>query len=91
MGECLMFGLDLESRCLSSVPAEENSVQFLIGTHNIKMDNQICRLSVQDEYSRMSSQSFSHSVGEVRALAPSPHSADIVASCTADCKFLQLL
>ncbi|ETN86105.1 WD domain, G-beta repeat protein [Necator americanus] len=41
MGECLMFGLDLESRYLSNVPAEEDIVQMLIGTHNIKMDNQV--------------------------------------------------
>ncbi|XGW24333.1 hypothetical protein V3C99_006050 [Haemonchus contortus] len=84
MGECLMFGLDLESRYLSNVPAEEDVVNLLIGTHNIKMDNQICRLSLDGEYSRISSLSFPHTVGEVRGLAASPSNADIVASASAN-------
>ncbi|KIH42260.1 hypothetical protein ANCDUO_27757 [Ancylostoma duodenale] len=84
MGECLMFGLDLESRYLSNVPAEEEVVQLLIGTHNIKMDNQICRLSLDGEYSRISSLSFPHPAGEVRGLAASPSNANIVASAAAD-------
>ncbi|KAK6031919.1 hypothetical protein OSTOST_01912, partial [Ostertagia ostertagi] len=84
MGECLMFGLDLESRYLSNLPAEEDVVSLLIGTHNIKMDNQICRLSLDGEYSRISSLSFPHTVGEVRGLAASPSSADIVASAAAN-------
>ncbi|KAK5972525.1 hypothetical protein GCK32_006049 [Trichostrongylus colubriformis] len=84
MGECLMFGLDLESRFLSNVPAEEDVVSLLIGTHNIKMDNQICRLSLDGEYSRISSLSFPHTVGEVRGLAASPFHADVVASASAN-------
>ncbi|VDO21848.1 unnamed protein product [Haemonchus placei] len=86
MGECLMFGLDLESRYLSNVPAEEDVINLLIGTHNIKMDNQICRLSLDGEYSRISSLSFPHTVGEVRGLAASPSNADIVASASANCE-----
>lgn len=79
-----MFGLDLESRYLSSVPAEEDVVSLLIGTHNIKMDNQICRLSLDGEYSRISSLSFPHTAGEVRGLAASPHDPDIVATAAAN-------
>ena len=40
MGECLMFGLDLESRTLCS-SSDEEAVRFLIGTNNIKLDNQV--------------------------------------------------
>ncbi|KAK6061732.1 hypothetical protein COOONC_00602 [Cooperia oncophora] len=83
MGECLMFGLDLESRYLSNLPAEEDVVNLLIGTHNIKMDNQICHLSLDGEYSRISSLSYHHAAGEVRGLAASPSRADIVASAAA--------
>ncbi|VDM61549.1 unnamed protein product [Angiostrongylus costaricensis] len=84
MRECLMFGLDLESRYLANVVAEEETVQLLVGTHNIKMDNQICRLSLDAEYSRISSLSFPHPVGEVRGLAASPINANIVASAVAN-------
>ncbi|KJH41580.1 WD domain, G-beta repeat protein [Dictyocaulus viviparus] len=79
-----MFGLDLESRCLSNVPAEEDMVQLLVGTHNIKMDNQICRLSIDEEYSRISSVSFLHPAGEVRGLAASPSNANIALSVVAN-------
>lgn len=78
-----MFGLDLESRTLCST-ADEDNLSFLIGTHNIKMDNQICRLSVDTDCSRLSSTSFPHPKGEVRSLAPSPHQPDTVAAAVAD-------
>lgn len=39
--ECVMYGLDLEARCMCSVVADEENVKFLVGTHNIKMDNQV--------------------------------------------------
>lgn len=139
MGECLMFGLDLESRCLAAVQAEEEKTQFLIGTHNIKMDNmvliciiyrnfsvirenlnyrifiwklleettkcrffickfyqlkinriktiQLCRLTVEGDYSRIASLSFTHPSGEVRAIASCPTNAALVATSSADCRF----
>ncbi|PAV59957.1 hypothetical protein WR25_18035 [Diploscapter pachys] len=95
MGECLMFGLDLESRCLAAVQAEEEKTQFLIGTHNIKMDNMVliciiyrnfslCRLTVEGDYSRIASLSFTHPSGEVRAIASCPTNAALVATSSAD-------
>uniref|UniRef100_A0A0K0DAI1 WD_REPEATS_REGION domain-containing protein n=2 Tax=Angiostrongylus cantonensis TaxID=6313 RepID=A0A0K0DAI1_ANGCA len=45
---------------------------------------QICRLSLDAEYSRISSLSFPHPVGEVRGLAASPTNANIVASAVAN-------
>ncbi|CAI4222485.1 unnamed protein product [Auanema sp. JU1783] len=83
MGECLMYGLDLESRCLASV-LNEDTVQFLIGTNNIKLDNQICLLTVEDNYARISSQAFVHSAGEIRAIAGSSEDHDMFACSSAD-------
>ena len=39
-----MFGLDLESRTLCS-SSDDETVRFLIGTNNIKLDNQVIQFS----------------------------------------------
>uniref|UniRef100_A0A8R1HWD7 WD_REPEATS_REGION domain-containing protein n=1 Tax=Caenorhabditis japonica TaxID=281687 RepID=A0A8R1HWD7_CAEJA len=85
MSECLMFGMDCEARCMVSVAADEENVCFLVGTNNIKNDNnQVNKLYMDQEAQRLMSKSFRHPAGEVRAIAAHPSKANILATCTAD-------
>lgn len=61
MSECLMYGVELESRCLANVPAAEDAPTFVCATQNIKMTNQVelfsivlsklSNLTVKDQFS----------------------------------------
>uniref|UniRef100_A0A0M3HZF7 WD_REPEATS_REGION domain-containing protein n=1 Tax=Ascaris lumbricoides TaxID=6252 RepID=A0A0M3HZF7_ASCLU len=63
MGEplSLMYGIDLQTRCLVGVPAEQERTLFLVGTLSLKQDNQIT------ESSPMGSK------GNINAIAWNPH------------------
>nr|pir hypothetical protein Y87G2A.v - Caenorhabditis elegans [Caenorhabditis elegans] len=90
MSECLMFGMDCEARCMTSMTADEENICFLVGTNNIKNDkNQVNKLFMDPEASRLMSKTFRHPAGEVRAIAAHPTKSTILATCTADCKGLQ--
>ncbi|CAD6196302.1 unnamed protein product [Caenorhabditis auriculariae] len=84
MAECLMFGIDMEARCMDAVVADEETVAFLIGTQTIKTENQVNKLYVGNEGARILSRSFRHPAGEVRALASSPSNPTVLATCAAD-------
>ncbi|KHN80667.1 Protein TSSC1 [Toxocara canis] len=83
MGEplSLMYGIDLQTRCLVGVPAEQERTLFLVGTLSLKQDNQLCMLEVDDDWLQISKRSFAHPAGEVWHLASSPLRADIAATC----------
>ncbi|CAB3410685.1 unnamed protein product [Caenorhabditis bovis] len=84
MSECLMFGMDCEARCLVAVQADEERVSFFVGTNNIKSDNQVNKLFVDAEGSRLLSKCFRHPAGEVRAIAAHPTMTSVLATCSAD-------
>ncbi|PIC54743.1 hypothetical protein B9Z55_003866 [Caenorhabditis nigoni] len=85
MSECLMFGMDCEARCMTSMTADEENICFLVGTNNIKNDkNQVNKLFMDPDASRLMSKCFRHPAGEVRAIAAHPTKSTIVATCTAD-------
>ncbi|EFO95825.1 hypothetical protein CRE_14050 [Caenorhabditis remanei] len=85
MSECLMFGMDCEARCMTTMTADEENICFLVGTNNIKNDkNQVNKLFMDPEASRLMSKSFRHPAGEVRAIAAHPTKSTILATCTAD-------
>lgn len=37
----LMYGIDLQTRCLVAVPAEPERTYFLVGTLSLKQENQV--------------------------------------------------
>ncbi|CAJ0949133.1 unnamed protein product, partial [Mesorhabditis belari] len=84
IGECLMYGLDFEAQSLVPVVADEENVRFLVGTRNIKMDNQISLLTVKSDDGVISAQSYTHPIGEISALAASPKDAHIFATASSD-------
>lgn len=86
MSECLMFGMDCEARCMVSMVADEDNVCFLVGTNNIKNENHVNKLYMDNEASRLMSKSFRHPAGEVRAIAAHPTKSNLLATATADCE-----
>ncbi|GMT28363.1 hypothetical protein PFISCL1PPCAC_19660, partial [Pristionchus fissidentatus] len=70
MAEVLMYGVELESRCMTNVAACEDTVSFLVGTQNMKLTNEICHVHLDG--SRIAAKSRHHNQGEVRALASDP-------------------
>ncbi|GMR53530.1 hypothetical protein PMAYCL1PPCAC_23725, partial [Pristionchus mayeri] len=82
MAEVLMYGVELESRCMSNVVASEDIVSFLVGTQNMKVPNEICYLSIDGV--RLVAKSRHHPPGEVRALASHPTDQTIFATGASD-------
>lgn len=70
---------------MTSMTADEENICFLVGTNNIKNDkNQVNKLFMDPEASRLMSKTFRHPAGEVRAIAAHPTKSTILATCTAD-------
>lgn len=77
----LMYGIDLQTRCLVGVPAEQDRTYFLVGTLSLKQENQLCFLEVDDDWLQISKRAFPHPSGEIWHIASSPADPNIAATC----------
>ncbi|VDN00923.1 unnamed protein product [Thelazia callipaeda] len=81
----LMYGIDLPTRSVVGVPAEQDRTLFLVGTLSLKQDNQVCLLEVDDDWVQITKRSFMHSAGEVWYMSSSPIDSTVVATCYSAC------
>uniref|UniRef100_A0A0N5AUK9 WD_REPEATS_REGION domain-containing protein n=1 Tax=Syphacia muris TaxID=451379 RepID=A0A0N5AUK9_9BILA len=81
----LMYGIDLQARCLVGVAAEQEKTCFLVGTLSLKQDNQVilqlCVLEVDDDWVQITKRAFPHPAGEIWHVASSPIDSNIAATC----------
>lgn len=76
-----MYGIDLQTRCLVGVPAEQDRTYFLVGTLSLRQENQLCVLEVDDDWLQISKRAFAHPSGEIWHVASSPIDPNIAATC----------
>jgi len=76
----LMYALDVQARCLTNVPGEQDRTLFLAGTQSLRLENQLCQLEVDDDWVQISKRLLPHSAGEIWHIAGSPNDSQVVAT-----------
>uniref|UniRef100_A0A915Q1B5 F-box associated domain-containing protein n=1 Tax=Setaria digitata TaxID=48799 RepID=A0A915Q1B5_9BILA len=87
----LMYGIDLPTRSIVGLPAEQERTLFLVGTLSLKQDNQVCLLEVDDDWLQITKRSFNHPAGEIWYLSSSPVDSGIISTCYLACKYALFL
>ncbi|ESN93075.1 hypothetical protein HELRODRAFT_185174 [Helobdella robusta] len=76
----VIYGLEFQSRALTSYSAENDLVQFFVGTQSLRCTNQIHLITFDDEANSISKQIFNHPEGEIWSLATPPSQKNILTS-----------
>ena len=62
----LIYGLELQARCLCPQAAETNYTRFLVATQSLRQENQVHLITFDDENNQLEKTIFPHTSGEVR-------------------------
>lgn len=76
----VIYGLEFQSRALTSITAETDAIQFLVGTQSLKNDNQVHLLQFDEDNNSLNKTVFRHRDGEIWQLTSSPGDSQIFAS-----------
>ncbi|XP_071836526.1 EARP-interacting protein homolog isoform X2 [Apostichopus japonicus] len=72
--------LHFNSRALTSLAAESDTIEFLVGTQSLKSDNQVHLLQFDEDNNSLNKKVFRHREGEIWQLTTSPGDRQIFAS-----------
>ncbi|RXG73956.1 Protein TSSC1 [Armadillidium vulgare] len=77
----VIYGLeDFQARTLVAQAAENEKINFIVGTQSLKNTNQVQLIEFDDDSGAISKQHFEHSSGEIWSLASAPRSLELIAT-----------
>lgn len=77
----VIYGLeDFQARTLVAQAAENEKINFIVGTQSLKNINQVQLIEFDDDSGAISKQHFEHSSGEIWSLASAPRSLELIAT-----------
>lgn len=77
----VIYGLEFNTRALTSQSAESDLIRFLVGTQSLKFDNQVHLIDFDDETGLINKHVFHHPFGEIWHISSSPANKDIISTC----------
>ncbi|XP_028406159.1 EARP-interacting protein homolog [Dendronephthya gigantea] len=78
----VIYGLEFNTRALTSQCGETDLIRFLVGTQSLRHDNQVHLIDFDDETCLINKHVvFHHPVGEIWNIGSSPSDKDIISTC----------
>ncbi|XP_076818994.1 EARP and GARP complex-interacting protein 1-like [Clavelina lepadiformis] len=77
----LIYGLELQARCLCPQAAETNYTRFLVATQSLRQENQVHLITFDDENNQLEKTIFPHTSGEVWHISSSCNDVSLFSTC----------